>query len=90
MTEKGCFIRIGTASEPMPQKMIEELFSKRTRTSLRNIPSPRQDLTFEQLRIYYEKKETAQQKLLKNLELLTDGNQLNYAAYLLADETGFR
>jgi len=89
MTEKGCFIRIGTASEPMPQKMIDELFSKRTRTSLRNIPSPRQDLTFEQLRIYYEeKKKPLNKNFLKNLELLTDGNQLNYAAYLMADENG--
>jgi len=28
MTEKGCYIRIGTASEPMPQKMIDALFAK--------------------------------------------------------------
>jgi hypothetical protein len=27
MTEKGSFIRIGTASDPMPQKIIEELFA---------------------------------------------------------------
>ena len=25
MTEKGCFMRIGTAAEPMPQKLIDEL-----------------------------------------------------------------
>ena len=25
MTEKGCFIRVGSVSEPMPLKMIEEL-----------------------------------------------------------------
>lgn len=34
MTEKGCFIRIGTACEPMPVRMIEDLFSKRTRNSI--------------------------------------------------------
>lgn len=30
MTEKGCFIRKGSASEPMPSKMIEELRANRT------------------------------------------------------------
>lgn len=39
MTEKGCFIRIGTASEPMPQKMIDKLFSSRTRHSIGKIKS---------------------------------------------------
>ena len=29
MTEKGCFFRVGSASEPMPLRMIDELFSKR-------------------------------------------------------------
>jgi len=53
MSEKGCFIRIGSASEPMPARMIEELFSKRTRNSLSRIRSLRQDLSFEQLKIYY-------------------------------------
>lgn len=24
MTEKGCFIRVGTAAEPMPQQMIDK------------------------------------------------------------------
>lgn len=53
MTEKGCHIRMGTAAEPMPQKMIDELFASRTRNSIGKIISPRQDLSFEQLRIYY-------------------------------------
>jgi predicted HTH transcriptional regulator len=46
MTEKGCFIRVGSASEPMPQRMIDELFSKRVRNSISKIKSNRQDLTF--------------------------------------------
>lgn len=29
MTEKGTFVRIGTAAEPMPVRIIESLFSKR-------------------------------------------------------------
>ena len=50
MSEKGCFIRVGSASEPMSVRMIEELFSKRTRNSIGKIISSRQDLTFEQLK----------------------------------------
>lgn len=37
MTEKGCFIRIGAASEPMPQKMIDKMFASRTRNSIGKI-----------------------------------------------------
>ena len=53
MTEKGCFIRVGTAAEPMPQTMIETLFASRTRNSLHRIKSVRQNLSFKQLKIYY-------------------------------------
>lgn len=89
MTEKGCFIRTGTAAEPMPQAMIEKLFATRTRNSLGKIRSNRQDLTFEQIRIYYEEKGfTLTKHLAKNLELLTEDSKLNYVAYLLADENG--
>lgn len=87
MTEKGCFIRIGTASEPMPQKMIDKLFSSRTRHSIGKIKSNRQDLSFEQLRIYYEEQNKPLNKqFTKNLELVTENGALNYVAYLMADE----
>ena len=56
MSEKGCFIRVGSSSEPMNNKLIEEIFAKRVRISLKNIISPRDDLTYEQLKIYYEAK----------------------------------
>lgn len=89
MTEKGCFIRTGTAAEPMPQSIIDKLFASRTRNSLGKIRSNRQDLTFEQLKIYYEEKGLKLTKHFKqNLELLTEDNKLNYVAYLLADENG--
>lgn len=89
MTEKGCFIRTGTAAEPMPQSMIDKLFASRTRNSLGKIRSNRQDLTFEQLKIYYEEKGLSLTKHFKqNLELLTEDSKLNYVAYLLADENG--
>lgn len=87
MTEKGCYIRTGTAAEPMPQTMIDKLFAGRTRNSIGKIKAHRQDLSFEQLRIYYEEKKKPLNKQFKrNLELLTEDASLNYAGYLLADE----
>ena len=89
MTEKGSFIRIGTASEPIPQKKIEELFAKRIRNSISKIKSNRQDLTFEQLKIYYEA--TGSQlndKFAQNLELLNEEGFWNYVGFLLADHNG--
>lgn len=86
MSEKGCFIRNGTAADPMPQKMIDELFAKRTRDSIGKIKSNRQDLTFEQLKIYYEGKGiTLNRQFARNLELLTENGDYNYVAYLMAD-----
>ena len=47
MTEKGCYMRVGTSAEPMPQKNIEALFASRTRNSIGKIKANRQDLNFE-------------------------------------------
>lgn len=89
MSEKGCFIRTGTAAEPMPQKMIDDLFARRTRNSIGKIRSNRQDLTFEQLKIYYNGQgKTLNQHFATNLELLTRDGEYNYVAYLMADENG--
>lgn len=89
MSTRGCFIRVGTAAEPMTTPMIEDLFAHRVRNSLGQIKSPRQDLTFAQLRIYYEeKRHPLNENYLRNLELLTDDGSMNYVAYLLADENG--
>lgn len=89
MSEKGCYIRVGSSSEPMNQTMIEDLFAKRVRNSLGNIKSRRQDLTFEQLKIYYEEKGLKlNEKFASNLELLTDDGYYNYVAYLMADSNG--
>ncbi len=89
MSEKGCFIRIGSACEPMPVRMIEELFARRTRNSIARIRSPRQDLSFEQLKIFYQEAGfTLGDKFAANLELLTEDGAYNYAAYLLADLNG--
>ena len=89
MTEKGCFVRVGTAAEPMPQAMIYKLFATRTRNSIGKIKSHRQELSFEQLHIYYQEiGKPLNKQFKKNLELLTEDGFLNYAAYLLADENG--
>ena len=89
MSEKGTFIRVGTAAEPMPVKMIESLFAKRTRNSIGKIKSPSQNLSFEQLKIYYEGANmTLNQHFASNLEMLTEEGQYNYVAYLLADVNG--
>lgn len=87
LSEKGVFIRKGTASERMPQRMIEEIFSRRTKNSIGKIESVRQDLTFEQLKIYYDgAQKTLSKNFSKSLELLTQTGRYNYVAYLLADE----
>ena len=63
--------------------MINNRVNKRTRTSLRNIVSPKQDLTFSQLKIYYEEKGfNINNNFLKQLD---DDGKYNYNAYLLAD-----
>lgn len=53
MSPNGCYMRLGTSTQPMSTALIDELYAKRIHTTLRNIPSPRQDLTFAQLKIYY-------------------------------------
>ena len=85
LSEKGCFIRVGTAAEPMTQAQIDDLYSHRTHTSLRNIPSPRQDLTFQQLQIYYQNRFKAlDSNFAKSLLFLTEDGRYNYVAYLFA------
>lgn len=90
MSPSGCFIRIGTQSAQMSQTMIDDYFSRRVRNTLHNVISPNQDLTFSQLKIYYEGKgfNTSSSHFIKNLDLYTDDGKYNYAAYLLADNNG--
>lgn len=85
-TSKGCFIRIGTASEPMNQSMIDELYASRTRNALVKIQSPKQRLQFSELKIYYiEKNKRLNEQFAANLELIIESHLFNYNAYLLAD-----
>ncbi|WP_333873712.1 RNA-binding domain-containing protein [Methylobacter sp.] len=89
MSAKGCYIRIGSASEPMPVRMIEDLFAGRIRNSIGTIKSRKQTLSFEQLKIYYsETPLKLNDRFARNLELLTEDGAYNYAAYLLSDVNG--
>lgn len=89
MSPSGCYMRLGTSTQPMSTALIDELYAKRIHTTLRNIPAPRQDLTFAQLKIYYQERGLALNKKFANsLELLTPEGKYNYVAYLLADENG--
>lgn len=89
MTPRGAYLRVGTSAEPMPQEQIDRMFAMRTRNSIGRIVSNRQDLSFEQLRIYYDERgKRLNDNFKRTLELLTDDGKYNYVAYLLADENG--
>ena len=89
LSGKGCFMRVGTAAEPMTNEQIEDLYARKVHNSLKNVVSPRQDLTFAQLKIYYtEKGFQLNDNFIRSLDLMTDDGKYNYVAYLLADENG--
>ena len=80
-TPEGCYIRVGSSKERMTEKMIEEMFAKRIKNSLKEIESPRQDLTFRQLKIHYEGNGMIlNDNFARNLNLLTDEGKYNYNA----------
>jgi len=86
MTPDGCFIRIGSSTEKMSEEQISHLYSTRTKNSIRNIVSPTQQLSFSQLKIYYEESGyTINSNFLKQLDLIMDDGRYNYVAYLLSD-----
>lgn len=86
MTPDSCFIRVGSSVESMNNETILNLFSKRTRNSLKNIKSPNQDLEFKTLKIYYQENGyEINDNFLKKLDLYDDNDEFNYIAYLLSD-----
>lgn len=67
--------------------MIDDMYSRRIKNTLKEIDSPRQELTFNQLKIYYEEHGLKlNDNFLQNLDLLTSEGKYNYNAFLLADE----
>ena len=86
-TPEGCYIRVGSSKERMTERMIDDMYSKRIKNTLKEIDSPRQELTFNQLKIYYEEHGLKlNDNFLQNLDLLTSEVKYNYNAFLLADE----
>ena len=86
-TPEGCYIRVGSSKERMTERMIDDMYSKRIKNTLKEIDSPRQELTFNQLKIYYEEHGLKlNNNFLQNLDLLTNEGKYNYNAFLLADE----
>lgn len=89
MTEQGCFIRVGSSTQPMTERLMEELLAKRQQITLQSMSAPRQQLAFQQLRIYYEERNIEPtEHFLENLDLRQSSGEYNYAAYLFADENG--
>lgn len=88
MSPKGCYTRIGTQSSPLEQKEIDNLYSKKVKNTLSSMVSPKQNLTFSQLKIYYQEKgyeEVNNEYFLESLDLYNEKHKFNYLAYLLAD-----
>ena len=86
-TPEGCYIRVGSSKERMTERMIDDMYAKRIKNTLKEIDSPRQELTFNQLKIHYEEHGLKlNDNYLQNLDLLTSEGKYNYNAFLLADE----
>ena len=86
-TPEGCYIRVGSSKERMTERMIDDMYARRIKNTLKEIDSPRQELTFNQLKIYYEEHGLKlNDNFLQNLDLLTSEGKYNYNAFLLADE----
>ena len=89
MSPAGCFLRVGSSAQPMTTQQIDALFASRLPIKLANIPSPRQQLTFKQLKIYYEDKGLSlNDEFLRSLDLADERGVINYIGYLLADTNG--
>ena len=86
-TPEGCYVRVGSSKERMTERMIDDMYARRIKNTLKEIDSPRQELTFNQLKIYYEEHSLKlNDNFLQNLDLLTSEGKYNYNAFLLADE----
>ena len=86
MTPDSCFIRIGSSIQSMNMETIINLFSKRVRNNLKNIKSPKQDLEFKILKIYYQENGfEVNDNFLKKLDFYMEDGSFNFIAYLMSD-----
>jgi predicted HTH transcriptional regulator len=85
-SERGCFLRIGSAAQPMTEEHIEHLMNRRQSATLTSVVSRHQDLTFNQLKIFYEGKGVVLNRhFARTLDLTTSDGKFNQLAYLFAD-----
>ena len=86
-TSKGCYIRIGSSNRAMNMKQINHLLGQRHILPLSEIKSRDQDLTFNQLKLYYISQNLPwnDRHFAKNFGFLTEDNKYNYLAYMFAD-----
>jgi predicted HTH transcriptional regulator len=90
LSEAGCFVRVGSSSQAMPESLIDKLMAKRRPLSMGNIPSKHQKLEFETLKLYYGvKNKMLNDNLAQTLDLLTADGKYNQIAYLFADNNRF-
>ena len=50
-TPEGCYLRVGSSKERMTFEMIDNMYAKRVKNTLKEVESPGQELTFNQLKI---------------------------------------
>jgi predicted HTH transcriptional regulator len=85
-SERGCFLRIGSAAQPMTEEHIEHLMNRRQPAALTGVVSRHQNLTFNQLKIFYEGKGVVlNQHFAKTLDLTMPDGKFNQLAWLFAD-----
>jgi len=85
-SERGCYLRVGSSAQPMTEEYIDKLMSSRHTTSLIDVISRHQNLTFNQLKIFYEGKGIIlNQQFAKTLDLTVADGQYNQLAFLFAD-----
>lgn len=87
LTPESCFVRVGSSTEKMPITLINEMYRARgDKVLIKNIPSPDQDLTFRQLKMYYlESGHNIGDNFERQLDFFTKDKKYNLLAYLLAD-----
>jgi len=89
MSPAGCYMRVGSTTMKMTTSQIDAFYARRLHTSIRNVVSPRQDLTFTQLKIYYQGiGYELNDNFARSLEFLVEDGRYNYLAYLMADDNG--
>jgi len=88
MSPKGCYVRKGATSIPMHQSDIDNLYKNRINCNIQSRKSPIQNLSFQQLKIFYEEKgKDTGQYFLQNLGFYTEDHTFNYLAYLFSDNS---